>query len=157
MDTDKKIPGTGRGTGRKLGSKNLVTGQAKRDVQEFFKTLTVDSLRWRQNVKRHLEMAHDAHEFRFWSRIALEYGFGTPAKMTPAVAERQGLFFVSSRGIPWRHDPLAQKEREMLEAQARDDARDAEQRSLEAARPPAEGPDDEGGETLELVRNPGDR
>jgi hypothetical protein len=128
-----------------------VTGQAKRDVQEFFKTLTVDSLRWRQNVKRHLEMAHDAHEFRFWSRIALEYGFGLPGKMQPAVAERQGLFFVSSRGIPWHHDPLAQKEAEMLAAQALDDARDAEQRALEAAA----GPEPDGPDDMTLVR--GDR
>jgi hypothetical protein len=71
--------------------------------------------------------------------------------MQPAVAERQGLFFVTSKGLPWENDPLAAKEREMLEAQALDDARDAEQRALEAANPTAaEGAD--AGESLELVR-----
>src|SRR5258705_1070146 len=121
MDKDnanKKIPGSGRGTGRRLGSKNLVKAEVKRDIAEFFKGLTIESMAWRKNVRRHLEQAHDAVEFRYWSRIAIEYGFGTPIKMQPATTERRSLSFIKSRGLPWQHDPLAAKERELLAAQA---------------------------------------
>jgi hypothetical protein len=101
-------------------------------------------------VRRHLERAHDAVEFRFWSKIAIEYAFGTPIKMQPAVSDRRTLAFITARGLPWEHDPRAQQEAEIIAAQARDDARDAEQKALEAA-----APDEEGGEALELVRETG--
>jgi len=49
------------------------------------------------------------------------------------------------------NDPLAQKERELIAAQERDDLRAAGRRALEAAAPPAaDGAD--AGESLELVR-----
>jgi hypothetical protein len=58
----------------------------------------------------------------------------------------------TARGLPWENYPLAQREKEILEAQARDDARDAEQKALEAAGPAAEAAEGEG-EPLDLVRS----
>ena len=132
-------------------TKNLITGQTKKDVAAFFQDCTTENVRWRQTIKRKLEMAADSNEFIRLTQIALSYAIGKPIPMQPVVADRQGLFFITSKGIPWLNDPLAAKEAEMLAAQARDDARDAEQKALEAAnRTAAEGAD--AGESLELVR-----
>jgi len=149
MNEQKKIPGTGRGTGRKPGSKNILTAETKRDIASFFKSLTTENVKWRQNVARQLTSGHNIQEFRFWSRIALEYGFGTPLKMQPAGTDRRSLNFITANGLPWQNDPLAIKEREMLAAQERDDLRAAEQHALEAANPT---PAEDEGEPLELVR-----
>jgi hypothetical protein len=92
----KKIPGTGRGTGRAHGSKNLSVGETKREIKAFFQELTIDSMRWRQNVRRHLETAYDAREFRFWSTIALSYRFGVPGKMAEEVGQRPTVIFAST-------------------------------------------------------------
>jgi len=154
MDEKRKIPGTGRGTGRARGSKNLINGQTKKDVAAFFQDCTTENVRWRQTIKRKLEMAADSNEFIRLTQIALSYAVGKPIPMTPAVSERRSLNFITARGLPWENDPLAQREKEILEAQARDDARNTEQKALEAAGPAAEAAEGEG-ETLELVREPG--
>ncbi len=64
--------------GRAPGQKNLSVGETKKEIKAFFQELTIDSMRWRKNVKMHLEMAPDPREFRFWSTIALSYRFRSP-------------------------------------------------------------------------------
>jgi hypothetical protein len=58
MADEKKKPAKGTvGGGRKHGQKNLSVGETKREIKTFFQSLTIDSMRWRKNVKMHLEMA----------------------------------------------------------------------------------------------------
>ena len=128
MDKDKvnkKIPGTGRGTGRRLGSKNVLAGEVKKDIATFFKGLTVESLKWRTNVAHHLLDAPSQPEFRFSSKIALEYGFGTPAKMEPeGKQQRDPRVFVTLNGLlPWdeRANPMKAKKDAMIKAKEDDE------------------------------------
>src|SRR6266446_1973549 len=98
---NKKPKGT-VGGGRAPGQKNLSVGETKREIKAFFQELTIDSMRWRQNVKRHLETAYDAREFRFWSTIALSYRFGVPGKMADEGVQREQLIFATTHGyVPW--------------------------------------------------------
>jgi hypothetical protein len=155
---DKKLFTTGGkpGPGRPKGSKDKIAPAVKRDIAEFFKNLTIESLRWRENVKRQMETANDPAEFRFWTRIALEYGFGTPMKMQP---DPQGAFarrmaFITPLGLPWEQDPLVKEESKLLALQAANEEREIEldkKREAQAglvAKQAAQ--EDE--ETLELVR-----
>lgn len=136
-------------------SPHRAAGQTKKDVAAFFQDCTTENVRWRQTIKRKLEMAAGSNEFIRLTQLALSYGVGKPIPMQPVAVQRQALYFVTSKGLPWENDPLAAKEKELLAAQEADDLRDQEQRALEAARPPSEGPDGEG--EMELVRNPWDR
>jgi len=160
----KKIPGTGRGTGRAHGSKNLAVGEVKREIRAFFQELTIDSMRWRKNVRTHLEMAPDAREFRFWSTIALSYRFGVPGKMAPEGVERAPMIFATTHGYQsW--DPRAPgaaemnaRSRRMIEAKAEEiklQAIEAKGEVIEVEKTA----DSEGPETLESVNpdafNPG--
>ena len=59
-------------------------------------------MRWRKNVKKHLEQAPDPREFRFWSTIALSYRFGMPGKMVADGVQRDPLIFATIHGyVPW--------------------------------------------------------
>jgi hypothetical protein len=150
----KKAPGNGRGTGRKPGSKNILTGQNKRDIREFFQTLTIDSMRWRTNVKKQLESGDDGTQLRYWSDLALKYGFGLPGKMEVTGEKRQSLYFVTTTGLPPFH-PLMDNMKEQTDRmiqQAKDEAR----LQLEAPKDPVvidvtKGDSDEVPETLEVV------
>jgi hypothetical protein len=96
-------------------------GETKREIKAFFQELTIDSMRWRQNVKRYLETAHDAREFRFWSTIALSYGFGTPTKLQSEGGAQKSLIFAMTHGFqPWdeRVDPLRERAAAMIQAKA---------------------------------------
>ncbi len=58
MDKEKAKPPKGTvGGGRAPGQKNLSVGETKREIKAFFQELTIDSMRWRKNVKMHLETA----------------------------------------------------------------------------------------------------
>jgi len=83
MDTPTKKgpPGTGRGTGRKPGSKNKIATEVKQNIAQFFQSCTSENVRWRQNVKRKLETAAASQEFINLSRLALSYAHGLPGKM----------------------------------------------------------------------------
>ena len=67
------------------------------------------------------------------------------------------MAFITANGLPWEQDPLYDREKRMLEAQARDEALEAQIRKDQAA-VPASGrlvsPEDAviEGETLDLVR-----
>jgi len=104
MDEPKKIPGTGRGTGRALGSKNKnpsIPKVTKVEIASFFSQLTAENYRWRQRVKRVLDGGADAHEFRYWSQIALDRSIGTPAKGVIKQEQRPPVIFI---GKPWDPD-----------------------------------------------------
>ena len=103
MDNEKPKPKKGTvGGGRAPGQKNLSVGETKREIKAFFQELTIDSMRWRKNVKMHLEQAPDPREFRFWSTIALSYRFGVPGKMAPEGVQREQLIFATTHGyVPW--------------------------------------------------------
>jgi hypothetical protein len=113
MDKEKAKPPKGTvGGGRKHGQKNLSVGETKREIKSFFQELTIDSMRWRQNVRRHLETAYDAREFRFWSTIALSYRFGVPGKMAEEGVQREPMVFATTHGYQsW--DPRAPGAAEM--------------------------------------------
>lgn len=59
-------------------------------------------MRWRQNVKHQLESGHSVAELRYWSEIALKYGFGLPGKMQTETTRRVSLVFATTDGkLPW--------------------------------------------------------
>jgi hypothetical protein len=61
VDEKKAKPRKGTvGGGRAIGQKNILSGQVKQDIAQFFKNCTSESLRWRQNVRRVLTLAPDA-------------------------------------------------------------------------------------------------
>jgi len=66
---NKKPKGT-VGGGRKLGQKNLLSGEIKKDIRAFFQSLSIENMRWRTNVRRQLEVCSSASEYRFWTRTA---------------------------------------------------------------------------------------
>ena len=154
--TKKGPPGSGRGTGRKPGSKNKITAEVKQSVAEFFKACTIENLRWRTNIKRKLELAADSGEFIQLSRLALSYSPGLPAKMVPEGQKRESLVFVTTTGLlPWdeRMDNMKPQTDAMLEGKKQE-----ERLALEAAKKPepvtAEKADNDSEapvETLELV------
>jgi hypothetical protein len=158
VDEKKKTPGTGRGTGRRPGSKNKISTEVKQNVAEFFKTCTIESLRWRTNMRRKLEMAADSAEFIQLSRLALSYSPGLPVKMQVDGEKRKSLVFVTTSGLyPWdeRMDNMKSQTDAML-AQGK-----AEERlQLEAAKKPVAvdadktDRDSEVPEALELVEPP---
>jgi hypothetical protein len=153
----KKAPGNGRGTGRKPGSKNILTGQNKRDIREFFQTLTIDSMHWRRNVKKQLESGDDGTQLRYWSDLALKYGFGVPGKMPVEGEKRKSLYFVTTTGLyPWspEMDNMAEQTSRMIQQGKAED----ELRALEAKKPEtieaAADKDSEVPEDLEVVQEP---
>jgi hypothetical protein len=158
----KKIPGTGPGTGRAHGSKNLAVGEVKREIRAFFQELMIDSMRWRRNVKMHLEEAPDPREFRFWSTIALSYRFGVPGKMAPEGVERAPMVFATTHGYQsW--DPRAPgaaemnaRSQRMIEAKAEEIKVQAETREAEKVVVviEAKADNDTDGEALESVTPP---
>jgi hypothetical protein len=154
MDEKKKTPGTGRGAGRARGSKNVLTAEVKADIASFFKNLTIESMAWRRNVARHLEGAHDAKEFRFWSTIGLQYAFGTPTKMVPEGTKRESLIFLTTTGLaPW--DERADSMKDITDRMLSEKAAEEKVLALEAKKPAGEtaaaDKDSEAPETLELV------
>jgi hypothetical protein len=160
MDEKKAKPKKGTvGGGRAPGQKNLTVGETKREIKAFFQELTIDSMRWRQDVKRYLETAHDAREFRFWSTIALSYGFGTPTKMQSEGGAQRSLIFAMTHGFqPWAPevDPLRERAAAMIAAKAEREQllalEGGNETVIEAKAAPE---DDAAAETLESV-NPDD-
>ncbi len=140
MDKEKAKPPKGTvGGGRKHGQKNLSVGETKREIKSFFQELTIDSMRWRQNVRRHLETAYDAREFRFWSTIALSYRFGVPGKMAEEGVQREPMVFATTHGYlnfdsraPGAAEMNARSER-MILAKSAEIALQAEAREAEKA------------------------
>lgn len=137
----KKAPGTGRGSGRKPGSKNLMKAEVKESIGQFFENLTVRNMRWRLDVAKQMQLktATDPREFRFWSELGLHYFHGTPAKAQPETAERLSLVFIGRNGRPGEYDPMAAQEREFILAQeAREKLELAEKNAVDAELVPAE-------------------
>jgi hypothetical protein len=140
MDNEKPKPKKGTvGGGRAPGQKNLSVGETKREIKAFFQELTIDSMRWRKNVKMHLEQAPDPREFRFWSTIALSYRFGVPGKMAEEGVQREQLIFATTHGyLPWdQRAPeaarLNARSAEMVAAKTAELAVQAETREAEKA------------------------
>jgi len=104
----KKAPGTGRGSGRKPGSKNKLTIEVKQSMAQFFEHLTAENLAWRQRLDRIFSSKTTTHDdrtdqsFRAWSGIALDRTLGTPAKAVVEKPQRDPVLFVSAFGHkPW--------------------------------------------------------
>lgn len=141
----------GSGLGRTKGSKNILSGDLKKDIREFFTNHTIGSMKWRENVVMHLEKAPNAQEFYKWSVLAYGYMVGRPGLMTPEAALRSGFAFVSSDGyLPWDARAtgaaaLNARSQAMIEAKEADLKLQAEAKANEVI----EGKDD--GETLESV------
>jgi len=158
VDEKKAKPRKGTvGGGRAIGQKNILSGQVKQDIAQFFKNCTSESLRWRQNVRRVLTLAPDAVEFRYWSRIALEYGFGTPSKFTPEGERRESLVFVTTNGLyPW--DDRADSMKSITDRTLSEKAAEEKLNAIEAKAEPvgADKTDRDFGvpETLEVVDPP---
>lgn len=148
----------GHGGGRSCDrSEEHLSGQVKQDIAQFFKNCTSESLRWRQNVRRVLTLAPDAVEFRYWSRIALEYGFGTPSKFTPEGERRESLVFVTTNGLyPW--DDRADSMKSITDRMLSEKAAEEKLNAIEAKAEPvgADKTDRDFGvpETLEVVDPP---
>jgi hypothetical protein len=144
------------GLGRKPGSKNILSGQNKRDIKEFFQTLTIDSMRWRTNVKKQLESADDGTQLRHWSDLALRYGFGVPAKMQVEGAKQKSLYFVTTTGLyPWQMDNMKeQTDRMIQQGKAEDELRALEAKKPETIEADKADRDSEVPEDLEVVQEP---
>src|SRR6266852_5168426 len=118
------------GKGRPRGAKNKKTQAQKLaearertlklelegDVSEFFQKLTVKNYTWRENMRKKMEHAQHGTDVRR-VELCLKYAVGTPRKQQPAESGRKSLNFVTSRGLPWQSDPMAQQEREAIAAQ----------------------------------------
>ena len=158
MDEKKANPKKGTvGGGRAPGQKNLTVGETKREIKAFFQELTIDSMRWRQNVKRYLETAHDAREFRFWSTIALSYGFGTPTKMQSEGGAQKSLTFAMTHGyLPWAPevDPMREQTTRMIKAKEEREQLLALEEGKKTVIEAKAAPDEPEGETLESVSPP---
>jgi hypothetical protein len=125
VDEKKKIPGSGRGTGRKLGCKNVLAPAAKQSMAQFFESLTADNYRWRTRVKRILdgERGTTEQEFHKWSLLALDRYRGTSAKHQPEGEKRQSLYFVTTTGLySWQMDNMKEQTDRMIQ-QGKDEAR----------------------------------
>jgi hypothetical protein len=87
-------------------------------------------------------------------KFGMAYAYGTALKMQPAAAtEADRMAYVGRRGLPWEHDPMAQQEREALEAQKSQRKLEAQarQQQLEGAAPDLKDDEDDG-EAPEVVR-----
>jgi hypothetical protein len=161
----KKVPGTGRGTGRKLGSKNVLAPEAKQSMSQFFESLTAENYRWRLRVKRILDGGGTLQDFHKWSLIALDRTLGTPAKHQVAGEQRDQLLFITTHGyVPWdARAPAAAalnaRSVRLIEGKAEEIKLQAETREAEAAEKPVvidatKGDSEEPVETLESVNLP---
>jgi len=104
--------------------------------------------------KRVLDGGADAHEFRYWSQIALDRSIGTPAKAGAEKPQGQPLIFVSRSGyLPYdsRANPqIDERSRQMNIANDATLALEAGER----AKPVVIEPEAEPEETLERVIPP---
>ena len=134
-----------------------LTGEVKQNIAQFFQSCTSENVRWRQNVKRKLEVAAGSAEFINLSRLALSYAHGLPGKMQPEGTKRESLVFLTTNGmVPWdpRADSMSEITSRMLAQKAEE-----EKLHLEAAKRPepvaATDNDSEAPvESLELVEPP---
>jgi hypothetical protein len=96
-------------------------------VASFFLECTADNVRWRQTMRRKLEMALDPHEWHNLSKLALSYGIGLPAKLAPPPPpQRAGIHFIHYRTqraiLSGSDDPMEPQTTAMLKARAQEDA-----------------------------------
>jgi hypothetical protein len=151
VDEKKKVPGSGRGAGRRPGSKNKISTEVKQNVAEFFKTCTIENLRWRTNMRRKLEVAADSAEFIQLSRLALSYSPGLPVKMQPEVEKHKSLIFLGLK--PWERrgelDDIT--DRLLAQGKAEDEQKALETKKSETVEAAT---DSEVPESLELVQEP---
>jgi len=174
-DKPKKIPGTGRGTGRARGSKNRLPSMGK-NFREVLRNLIGIDDESVERLKRIDAKAVSARE-RIWQTVnglrpastaeflavmkfCADYGIGRPVPMKDDVTQKPSLIFTSIHGyVPW--SPLAPANRVMDARSAKMNAENDEEirlRALEKAKPPevieAEAKAADDGETLERVVPP---
>ena len=154
------------GKGRLRGSRNKKTKAQKlaearertekveleKDVSEFFRKLTVENYKWRENMRKKMEDEITGTDPRM-VELCLKYALGTPLKQQPPQASRKALYFVGKHGLPWEHDPMAEQERKAIAAleARRETERAAAEQKLQGLR--EDQPDDEDeGESPEVVR-----
>ncbi len=171
MNGQKKIPGTGRGTGRALGSKNKLPALGKnfREVLrnmmfiddesvERLKRIDGRAVAARERIWQTLHGIRPAStaEFLAVMKFCADYGIGTPVKMTGDVVQRPPLVFASQSGyVPYdsRHPsniPIDERSRRFNIENDQKLAIEAAERKAQIEVEPAKADSD--AETLELVR-----
>ena len=88
-------------------------------------------------------------------RLSLAYAYGTPLKAEPDKSQKQRMPYIGRNGLPWEYDVMAEQERLAIEAQKDQEKIDAAARERKlsgAPDDPKPDEEDDGGETLEVVR-----
>ncbi len=87
-------------------------------------------------------------------RLAAVLGYGTPNKMEKGGAGKPRMPYIGRHGLPWQYDVMFEQEQQALEAQKDQEKLDAAARERQLKGEPEDPkPDeDDGEETLEIVR-----
>jgi hypothetical protein len=118
--------------GRVKGVPNRLSGQIKRDVADFFRSCTVENVRWRQHFKRMCDDGTIFDKPHFLVAAIAQFA-GKPIPKQPPTDTRPPLLFVTAHPIG-SYDPLAAKAATLA---ARKADRSLPETSAEAYTPPA--------------------
>jgi hypothetical protein len=111
---------TKKNKGEKTNGRRVGTpGRAPRHITEIGPWLA-DSEAVLRLVKQRLE---DGASSPAELKLFMEYGFGRPRLMEEKKIEEKRMYFVTTRGLPWQHDPMALQERDAILAQRAEEER----------------------------------